>query len=148
VSYRCAARARTVQQTASYSWGENVAGQRVVVSFDGGRLRVRRNKRGKRTRKGRHRFHTDWHEPKLLNIYVVGPDGRPSRSWAPIIDGTLRGPDAVFALALSYAKQLALSSADKVLFIADGAPWPAAANGLGVHRSNLHHRASRLGLKS
>ena len=123
VSYRFAARARTVQQTANYSWGESVAGQRVVVSFDGGRLRVRRNKRGKRTRKGRRRFHTDWHEPKLLIIYVVGPDGRPSRSWAPVIDGTLRGPDAIFALALSYAKQLALSSADKVLFIADGAPW-------------------------
>jgi hypothetical protein len=123
VSYRYAARARTVQQTFNYNWGETVAGQRVVVSFDGGRLRVRRNKRGKRTRKGRRRFRTDWHEPKLLIIYVVGPDGRPSRSWAPVIDGTLRGPDAVFALALSYAKQLALSSADKILFIADGAPW-------------------------
>jgi hypothetical protein len=123
IAYRLAARARAVQQTSRYTWGESVAGQRVVVSFDGGRLRVRRNKRGKKTRKGRRRFHTEWQEPKLLIIYVVGPDGRPCRSWAPVIDGTLKGPDAIFALMLSYAKQLSLSSADKVLFVADGAPW-------------------------
>ena len=54
---------------------------------------------------------------------VVGDDGRPSQTWAPIIDGTLRGPQAVFALLLSYARQIGLNAADKVLFIADGAPW-------------------------
>ena len=56
-------------------------------------------------------------------LYVVGDDGRPSQTWAPIIDGTLRGPEAVFALLLSYARQIGLNAADKVLFIADGAPW-------------------------
>ena len=50
-------------------------------------------------------------------------NGRPSQTWAPIIDGTLRGPEAVFALLLSYARQIGLNAADKVLFIADGAPW-------------------------
>ena len=64
-----------------------------------------------------------WKEPKLLILYVVGDDGRPSQTWAPIIDGTLRGPEAVFALLLSYARQIGLNAADKVLFIADGAPW-------------------------
>ena len=56
-------------------------------------------------------------------LQVVGDDGRPSQTWAPIIDGTLRGPEAVFALLLSYARQIGLNAADKVLFIADGAPW-------------------------
>ena len=88
-----------------------------------GRVRVRRKKRGPKTKKGRNRFHTDWKEPKLLILYVVGDDGRPSQTWAPIIDGTLRGPEAVFALLLSYARQIGLNAADKVLFIADGAPW-------------------------
>ena len=99
------------------------SGKRVVVSLDGGRVRVRRKKRGPKTKKGRNRFHTDWKEPKLLILYVVGDDGRPSQTWAPIIDGTLRGPEAVFALLLSYARQIGLNAADKVLFIADGAPW-------------------------
>ena len=66
-------------------------GKRVVISLDGGRVRVRRKKRGPKTKKGRNRFHTDWKEPKLLILYVVGDDGRPSQTWAPIIDGTLPG---------------------------------------------------------
>jgi anaerobic nitric oxide reductase transcription regulator len=30
----------------------------------------------------------------------------------------------------------------------NGGNWAAAARDLGLHRSNLHHRARRLGLKS
>ena len=85
--------------------------------------RVRRKKRGPRTRKNRPRYHTDWREPKLLILYVVGADGRPCQQWSPIIDGTLQGPDAVVALVQSYATQIELGAADTVLFIADGAPW-------------------------
>ena len=122
-AYRYAARARAAQQSAACGLLDRVTGKRVVVSLDGGRVRVRRKKRGPKTKKGRNRFHTDWKEPKLLILYVVGDDGRPSQTWAPIIDGTLRGPEAVFALLLSYARQVGLNAADKVLFIADGAPW-------------------------
>ena len=56
-----------------------------------------------------------------------GDDGRPSeQTWAPIEPtATLRGPEtAVFALRCRrYARQIGLNAADKVLFIADGAPW-------------------------
>ena len=123
IAYRYAARARSVQASEGFHWGESVAGRRVVVSLDGGRIRVRRKKRGPKTRKGRSRFHADWREPKLLILYVVAPDGRPCQSWAPVIDGTLRGPEAIFGLLRCYAKQLGLASVDKVLFVADGAPW-------------------------
>ena len=95
----------------------------MVVSLDGGRVRVRRKKRGPKTKKGRNRFHTDGKAPKLRILYVVGDAGRPAQTWAPIIDGTLRGPEAVFALLLSYARQIGLNAADTVFFIADGAPW-------------------------
>jgi hypothetical protein len=114
----------------------------VVVSFDGGRIRVRRKKRGPRTKKNRPRFHTDWREPKLLILYVVGDDGRPLHSWAPIIDGTLRGPDAVVALLIAYARQVQLSAADKVLFIADAAPW--IWNRLGAIITALGLRAEQV----
>ena len=114
----------------------------MVVSLDGGRVRVRRKKRGPKTKKGRNRFHTDWKEPKLLILYVVGDDGRPSQTWAPIIDGTLRGPEAVFALLLSYARQIGLNAADKVLFIADGrAPGSGNASSASSPRSgSRRHR--------
>ena len=41
----------------------------------------------------------------------------------PVIDATLKGPDAVFALLHTYWQRLEITQADHVLFIADGAPW-------------------------
>ena len=82
-AYRYAARARAAQQSAACGLLDRATGKRVVVSLDGGRVRVRRKKRGPKTKKGRNRFHTDWKEPKLLILYVVGDDGRPSQTWAP-----------------------------------------------------------------
>ena len=122
-AYRYAARARAAQQRAAGGRLDRVTGKRVVVSLDGGRVRGRRKKRGPKTKQGRNRFHTDWKEPKLRILYVGGDAGRPSQTGAPIIDGTLRGPEAVFALLLSYARPIGLNAADTVLFIADGAPW-------------------------
>ena len=57
-------------------------------------------------------------EPKRLILYVVGDVGRPSQTCAPMIDGTLRGPDGgVRRCQLSYA------STDRVLTgtLTDGA---------------------------
>ena len=112
-AYRYAARARAAQQSAACGLLDRVTGKRVVVSLDGGRVRVRRKKRGPKTKKGRNRFHTAGRNRSILERATV----------SAIIDGTLRGPEAVFALLLSYARQIGLNAADKVLFIADGAPW-------------------------
>ena len=96
-AYRYAARARAVQQSAACGLLDRVTGKRVVVSLDGGRVRVRRKKRGPKTKKGRNRFHTDWKEPKLLillrrrrrraTVSDVGPD---HRRHAPGTGGGLR----------------------------------------------------------
>ena len=95
----------------------------MVISTDGGRLRVRKNKRGKKTKKGRSRYRTDWREPKLLVIYVVDEKGRIAQEFAPVMDGTLQGPDEVFRLLEFYLRQLDIDQAKEVLFIADGAKW-------------------------
>jgi hypothetical protein len=95
----------------------------VVVSTDGGRIRIRTTKRGPKTAKGRHRYRTDWREPKLLIIYVVDEDGQMDRESLAVIDGTLTGPDAIFKLMESYLRELEVTTADKVLFVADGARW-------------------------
>ena len=54
-AYRYAARARAAQQSAACGLLDRVTGKRVVVSLDGGRVRVRRKKRGPKTKKGRNR---------------------------------------------------------------------------------------------
>jgi hypothetical protein len=123
VAYHFAQRARSRQELEGMGIEGSLAGRRVVISTDGGRLRVRKNKRGKRTAKGRARYHTDWREPKLLVIYVVDEKGRIAQEFAPVMDGTLQGPDEVFRLMEFYLRQLHIDQAKEVLFIADGAKW-------------------------
>ena len=87
-AYRYAARARAAQQSAACGLLDRVTGKRVVVSLDGGRVRVRRKMAPRR--KGRNRPY------RLEGTEAPHPvrrrrDGRPSQTGAPIIDGTLTG---------------------------------------------------------
>lgn len=123
VSYHLSQRARREQELSGMGIEGSLGGKRVVISLDGGRIRIRKRKRGKKTKKGRSRYHTDWREPKLLVIYVVNDQGRISQEFAPVIDGTLQGPDAIFRLLEFYLSQLKITEAERILFIADGAKW-------------------------
>src|SRR5213596_2410741 len=123
IAYRYAARARLEQQIEHTAFEDSVAGRRVVISSDGGRIRLRETKRGPKTKKGRQRYTGAWREPKVLIIYVVDAEGKREASFAPVIDATLKGPDAVFALLRTYVQRLSITQADQVLCGADGAPW-------------------------
>ncbi len=143
IAYRYAARARLEQQIESTAFEDSVAGRRVVVSSDGGRIRLRENKRGPKTKKGRRRYTGAWREPKVLIVYVVDANGQRESSFAPVMDATLKGPDAVFALLRTYLKRLDITQADQVLFIADGAPWiwkrvPLLVQALGLAAEQVH----------
>ncbi len=50
IAYRYAARARLAQQIERTAFEDSVAGRRVVISSDGGRLRLRETKRGPKTK--------------------------------------------------------------------------------------------------
>ena len=123
IAKRFAQRAKLSQQIEDFSQSETLAGRRVIVSTDGGRIRIRKDKRGPRTSKGRRRYTTHWREPKLLIIYTVDENGRMDRSFAPFIEGTLKGPDAIFGLIRFHLSRLSCHLADKMLFVADGARW-------------------------
>jgi hypothetical protein len=123
IAKQFAFRAQSAKKIDSIQLPENLNGRRVIVSTDGGRIRIRKNKRGPRTPKGRKRYKTDWREPKLLIIYVVDEQGKIDRCFSPFIEATLEGPDAVFGLISYYLKQLQIDRADQVMFIADGARW-------------------------
>ena len=123
ISYRYAERSRAAIDAQSFTLPDSVEGRRVAVSLDGGRIRIRSNKPGKKTAKGRRRYYTNWREPKLLHIWTLDPEGRIDRSFLPVIDGTLRGPDDIFMLVRYYLQELGIQTAAAVLFIADGAHW-------------------------
>jgi hypothetical protein len=156
IAYRYAARARVAQQIESTEFDDTVSGRRVVISTDGGRIRLRETKRGPKTKKGRRRYTGAWREPKVLIIYVVDAEGKREASFAPLIDATLKGPDAVFALLRTYLHRLQITQSDRVLFIADGAPWiwnrvPLLVQALGLAAGQVHelldfyHAAEHLG---
>jgi hypothetical protein len=123
IAYRYAARARLVQQVEHTAFEDTVAGRRVVISSDGGRLRLRETKRGRKTKKGRGHYTGAWREPKVLLVDVVDAEGKRDATFVPVMDATLKGPDAVCALLRTYLQRLEITQADHVLFIADGAPW-------------------------
>ena len=94
IAYRYAARARLEQQLERTAFEDSVSGRRVVISSDGGRRRLRETKRGPKTTKGRRRYTGAGREPKVLIVYVVDAEGKREASMAPVIDATLKGPDA------------------------------------------------------
>jgi hypothetical protein len=156
ISYPYAARARVVHQMQSTEFDDTVSGRRVVIGTAGGRRRLREPKRGPQTKKGRRRYTGAWREPKVLIIYVVDAEGQREASFAPMIDATLQGPEAVFALLRSYLHRLESTQADQVLFSADGAPWiwkrvPWLVQVLGLSTEQVHevldfyHAAEHLG---
>lgn len=143
IAYRFAERARLAQRLEAADLGEQVSGRRVAISMDGGRIRLREKKRGPKTSKGRNRYHGAWREPKLLIVYVVDAEGKLERSFMPVIDALIGGPDALFELLQGYLEQLGMSEADRVLFIADGAPWiwrriPDLITRLGLNPQQTH----------
>jgi hypothetical protein len=79
----------------------------------------------------------------VLIVYVVDAEGKQESCFAPFIDATLQGPDAVFALLCTYLQRLQITLADHVLFLADGAPWiwkrvPRLVHTLGLATAQVH----------
>lgn len=100
--------------------------QRVVIAADGGRTRIRINKKGRRKVKtNRHGFVGEWIEPKLLTIYVVNEQGKKIRTGdIPVTsDGTYEGYQGFLKILEMYLVNLGISQAKEVLLIADGAEW-------------------------
>ncbi|MEO1523723.1 MAG: ISLre2 family transposase, partial [Cyanobacteria bacterium J06633_2] len=113
---------------------------KAVISVDGGRTRVRHNKkRGKRLASGRRGYSGKWREPKLLTIYAVDEKGKRVNSVkVPLTnDGTMASVEGFMELLEMHCVRLGLVHAQKVLLVADGAEWiwsriPTMLKRLGV----------------
>ena len=93
------------------------------LTLDGGRVRTRRRRHGRKTAKGRHGFSTPWREPRLLVIDILNAQGQPDRLRLPLYDVLIGDAEAVWALLIGYVRLLGAAYADVVEFIADGAEW-------------------------
>jgi hypothetical protein len=101
-----------------------LAGKRVAVAIDGGRIRTRVALPGRKsTKTGHHRFETPWVEPKVFAIYVLDENGEADDAFRPILDGTLGDADDVFAMIAAYLRALGATAAAEIVVLADGAIW-------------------------
>ena len=105
--------------------GDELAGCRVAVQIDGGRVRLRENHKpsAKRQKGQRRKFKTPWREPKVLIIFAFDAQGKRDKHRLPLIDGTLLGPDHLAELVAWHLHRLGAAQAETVVFVSDGAPW-------------------------
>ena len=101
---------------------DNLAGKRVVISTDGGRIRTRNYQAEKNVQGTHHKFETPWKEPKLFVITVIDQNGKIERTELPIYDATF-GEEGLFRLLGEYLKALNINEVEEVQVIADGALW-------------------------
>lgn len=100
------------------------AGKRVVISTDGGRVRIRHGGlRGRKARNGHRRYQTAWREPKLIIAYCIDEYGKKLKDFAPIYDATMGNADSAFEILISELKLRGGSEAKEIILIADGAKW-------------------------
>jgi hypothetical protein len=117
------ARAQAMREVGSGAEVGPFVGRRVVAAVDGGRVNTRRRVAGRPRKGGRKHFETEWREPKVLTIYVLGPNGRRDRDVPAVIDGTLGDADAVFDLLGYHLLRLGAAKAEELVLVGDGAPW-------------------------
>lgn len=99
-------------------------GLRLLICVDGGKIRERINKKGRRRKGSRmHGFYASWREPRLITICLVDENGKKLKGVDPIYDGTIADHTMVMDLIGRYLEQINVHQAESITFCADGAQW-------------------------
>jgi hypothetical protein len=103
---------------------EDLKGYTLVVGVDGGRLRERRPKRGRRKKGQKRQGYTgEWREPKLFTIYLLDEQGEVVKEFPPLHDATMGDHTEMFTLLQRYLSALPLAHLSRIVFCGDGASW-------------------------
>ena len=96
----------------------------LVIGIDGGRLRERRSKPGRKKQDMQRQGYTsDWKEPVLFTMYLTDDTGNVDKSFKPVYDATMQGKDYAFRLMGEYLDAIDTSAISRMVFCGDGAPW-------------------------
>jgi hypothetical protein len=150
ITYQCgevmlALRAHRIEQLyrGELASSGELAGKRVSVQIDGGRMKIRgemtvkakaaqtfdddgfptEDPAGRSRKVAKRSYAADWREPKLVTIFVHDDEGKMGKKTKATIDGTLLGPDAIAEIVAMHLHRLGAAKAQSVCFVADGAPW-------------------------
>lgn len=103
------------------------SGIKILICVDGGRVRERLQKRGKRKKdQKRQGYSTEWFEPRLFTISQFDAEGKKIKSITPIIDGSCGSMDEFFELLKQTLLSINIDDACEIVFCADGGNgiWP------------------------
>jgi hypothetical protein len=117
-------RAAMIRRTQAGHRGTRlVDGKRLVISTDGGRVRIRTQRRGRARKSGWHGFKADWREPKVLVVYEIDERGRKVRRGFVRYDATMGDADKTFELLVAILRDIGAHEAAEWITVADGALW-------------------------
>ena len=127
ITHRFANLAKSVRVDCHADDGWQKKGLKILICVDGGRIRERCKKRGRRkSGQKRQGYTTDWFEPRLLTINQFDNEGKKIKSVSPILDGTCGSLDEFYELLKDYLLSINLKDASEIIFCADGGTgiWP------------------------
>ena len=113
----------------------DVTGRRVVLGLDGGRLRERRDHRGRKKTNGYRNFEAP--RDIQLVLYFVDEQGREDRARGKLVWASLRGPDELVATIEQLGRALGLAGAAQVIVVADGPRWQWGRLRVALERSGV-----------
>lgn len=106
--------------SASLEKGENLSGKRVLVSYDGGRSRIR-EETGVVNQAGNKTFDTPWCEPHVFVIHRLNKEGEIERTFKPYYGVHLGTNEEAIEELLATLVELEIHKAEHIQFVADGA---------------------------
>jgi hypothetical protein len=127
ITHRFGKLARSVRTECHADDDWQKPGLKILICVDGGRIRERCTKRGRRkSDQKRQGYTTDWFEPRLLTINQFDEEGKKIKSVSPILDGSCGSLDDFFALLKDHLLSINLEEASENVFCADGGKgiWP------------------------
>jgi len=128
ITHRFAKLAKSIRVECHHDEAWQKPGIKILVCVDGGRIRERVKKRGKRKSGLKQQGYTaQWFEPRLLIITQFDETGKKIKSISPIIDGSCSPSlDVFFELLKNYLLSINIQEASEIVFCADGGNgiWP------------------------
>ena len=108
----------------SFNGEEDYDGKTLVIGIDGGRIRERKKKRGKKKvglkQQG---YHSDWKEPKLIAMYLLDDSGEVVKGSKPVYDATMGNHIECFEMLEKYLVEMSIGKLNRIVFCGDGATW-------------------------
>lgn len=116
--------ARRHRDRIALSPQESFKDKRIMISVDGGRIRMREKKSGRYSKKQKlAKFETNWREPKLLVIAELNDEGEFKKDTRSIYEATMENHDAIFDMLEKLSLNCQLDQAKEIILSGDGAKW-------------------------